>query len=267
MTLAHEFAAAYAAHHPIPVPPSAREGGLDLSTAYAVAAELIRMRRAAGHRTVGRKVGIANKAMWRALGLKTLVWGAVYDDTVQYAKQNEARFELRRAWAPKIEPEIVFKMRMSLGAGPIDEAAALDAVDWMALGFEIIDCPFPDWKFKPPDFVASYGFHTALMVGEPLQLKPEMIPALIAQLPAFTVKLTKNGAVAAEGSGNNVLHSPALCLAELAAATAQQTNAEPLGADELVSTGTLAEPQRIGFDEVWTATVEGLDLPPLTVRT
>jgi 2-keto-4-pentenoate hydratase len=94
-----------------------------------------------------------------------------------------------------------------------------------------------------------------------------MIPALIEQLPAFTVKLSKNGAVAAEGSGKNVLRSPALCLAEFASASARQQDAEPLGADELVSTGTLAEPQRLGTGEVWTASVEGLDLPPLTLRT
>ena len=39
---------------------------------------------------------------------------------------------------------------------------------WKSLGFEIIDCVYQDWKFQPPDFVASYGLHAALIVGAPI---------------------------------------------------------------------------------------------------
>ena len=65
--LADEIAAAYTTRTPIAVAPTAREGGLDLPTAYAVEAELARRRVAAGHRVVGFKAGYANKAVWRAL--------------------------------------------------------------------------------------------------------------------------------------------------------------------------------------------------------
>ena len=41
-------------------------------------------------------------------------------------------------------------------------AAVLDCVESIALGFEIIDCVYPDWKFTPIDFVASYGLHAGL---------------------------------------------------------------------------------------------------------
>jgi 2-oxo-3-hexenedioate decarboxylase len=265
--LARELAAAYAARQPITVPPSAREGGLDLTTAYAVAAELDRLRRAAGHLTVGRKVGFANKAIWRVLGLETLVWGTMYDDTVRYAVRNESRLDVSAMWAPRIEPEVVFKMRTELGTGAADAAAALGAVEWLALGFEIIDCPFPDWQFKPVDFVASCGFHAALVVGAPVPVMPEMLLPLIDRLAAFKVVLSKDGGVVAEGSGRNVLRSPALCLSELAAVLARQAGAEPLAAGELVSSGTLTESQRLGPGETWTATVDGLDLPALNLRT
>jgi len=265
-TLAGEFAAAYAARRPIAVPPSARPDGLDMSEAYAVAAELERMRQAAGHVIVGRKVGFANKAMWRVLGLDTLAWGSMYDDTVKYAELGDATLNVAAMWAPKIEPEIVFKMRTALGAGA-DAASALAAVESMALGFEIIDCPFPEWQFKPPDLVASYGFHAALIVGSPVGVQPATIPGLVDTLSRFTVTLTKNSDVVAEGSGRNVLRSPALCLAELAAASARQQDAQPLAAGELVSTGTLTDSQRIGSGEIWTAAVDGIELPVLTLRT
>ena len=113
--------------------------------------------------------------------------------------------------APKIEPEIVFRLRKPLAAGDLDPAAILDAVEWLALGFEIIDCPFPDWKFQPVDFVASFGFHAGLVVGEPRLVEPTMISTLVEQLPRFTVRLMKNGELVEEGSGKNSLRSPALC--------------------------------------------------------
>lgn len=265
--LAQELASAYASRQGISVPPSARDGGFDLATAYDVAAELVRQRQAAGHATVGLKVGFANKAVWRALKLDTLVWAHMYDDTVRMAEHNEATLPLGRCFAPKIEPEVVFKLRRPLAAGEADAAAVLGAVEWIALGFEIIDCLFADWKFTPADFVASFGLHAGLVVGTPLHPTPEMIPALVEQLAAFKVTLRKNGEVVAEGTGKNSLRSPALCLAELASALARQPGAEPLAAGALVSSGTLTESQFITPGETWAASVDGLELPPLTVRT
>jgi 2-oxo-3-hexenedioate decarboxylase len=260
--LAEELMAAYSSGQKVSVPPSARDAAFDLPAAYAVEAELARMRRSKGRTTVGRKVGFANKGLWRILKLDTVVWAHMYDDTVIYAPTNEASLSLQRMRSPKIEPEIVFKLRKPLGTGHVDPAAVLDAVEWLALGFEIIDCPFPDWQFQPVDFMASFGFHAALVAGEPRRVEPTMID----ELPRFKVKLLRNGELVDEGSGQNVLRSPALCLGELAAAIARQPGAEPLAPGEIVSTGTITASQPIAAGETWTATVEGLDVPALTLR-
>jgi 2-oxo-3-hexenedioate decarboxylase len=262
--LADEIAAAYRDRREIPAP-SSREAGFDIAAAYVVEAELVRLRRAAGRTTVGRKVGFANKAMWRALGLETLVWARMYDDTVQYAEHGRAALSISRMFAPKIEPEIVFKLKKPLDAGAAEPAAVLDAVEWLALGFEVIDCVFPGWTFQPADFLAAFGLHAALIVGEPVRVEPAMIPALASALPRFTVQLTKNGELMESGSGRNSLRSPALCLGELGAAIARQSGAEPLAAGELISSGTLTTSRPIASGEQWSATVEGLDLAPLTL--
>lgn len=261
--LAREIASAHANRRLIPVPPSAREGGLDLATAYAVERELVRMRTEAGRSTVGLKVGFANRAMWRALKLDTLVWAHMYDDTVQYAVNDHASVSIGRMSAPKIEPEIVFKLRSELPAGA-DAASALAAAEWIALGFEMIDCVYQDWKITPVDFVASYGLHAGLVAGTPRRVTPEQIPALVEQLASFTVSLQKNGAVVAQGAGKNSLKSPALCLAELSSATAKA--GAPLEAGAVISSGTLTEAQLLAAGETYTAVVEGLALPPLTVQ-
>ncbi|HYE85900.1 MAG TPA: hypothetical protein VEA16_06075 [Vicinamibacterales bacterium] len=260
--LAREIADAYA-RRVLTTAPSSREAGLDLVSAYAVEQELVHLRQAQGHRTAGRKVGFANRAMWRVLKLDTLVWAHMYDDTVHHAAGNTFELSVSRMVAPKIEPEIVFRLKKPLD-GAVDAAAVLECVDALALGFEIIDCVYPDWKFTPVDFVAAYGLHAGLVVGAPQTVHLADIPALVEQLASFTVTLQKNGEVVAQGAGRNSLKSPALCLGELGSALLKQ-GAPPLAAGEYVSSGTLTEAQAIAPGETYSATVDGLDLPALTV--
>src|SRR5688572_17647094 len=105
--LARELMAAYASRQIVAVPPSARDATFDLAAAYAVEAELARLQHARGYRTVGRKVGYANRALWRVLKLETLVWARMYDGTVRFAENNDASLPVNGMCAPKIEPEIV----------------------------------------------------------------------------------------------------------------------------------------------------------------
>jgi 2-keto-4-pentenoate hydratase len=248
--LAHELLHAFNTGEMIPLPPSTRDPAFDLNSAYAVEDAFARLRIGSGRAKVGRKVGYANKAMWRILKLETLVWAHMYDDTVHYAVGNDTTLSLVKLRAPKIEPEIVFKL------GANGEA------EWMAVGFEIIDCPFPDWQFKPVDFVAAYGLHAGLVIGEPIPMEA----GFVEQLAAFKLKVLKNGQVVEEGSGKNSLRSPALCLAELASATQRQTPVEPLAAGELISTGTLTTAPLIAVGDIWSVELEGLPLPGLTLR-
>jgi 2-oxo-3-hexenedioate decarboxylase len=263
--LAAELAGAFAGRR-IVSPPSTRGIGFDLAAAYAVEGEIARTGRAAGRRTVGVKVGYASKAVWRVLKLDTLVWAHMYDDTVQYAKGDGASLSLAHTISPKIEPEIVFKMKAPLGAGATEAAAVLEAVEWLALGFEIIDCPYADWKFQPADFVAACGLHAVLIVGEPRPVAATDIPALVEQLATFKVRLSSNGQLIEEGSGRNSLRSPALCLAELTSAMAKRDGTEQLAAGDLVSSGTLTESTPIASGTSWTAEVAGIALSPLTLR-
>ncbi len=291
---------AYETGQMIAVPPSARPG-FNLNTAYEVETLLKQFREAAGHKAVGRKVGYANKAMWRVLKLETLVWAHMYDDTVHYADNNSATLTIANPRSLKIEPEIVFGLKQPVTGAASDAASALASVDWLALGFEIIDCPFPEWKFQPSDFVASFGLHAALVVGEKIPVQPANMVNLLDQLSAFKLRISKGGKLPEsgnpaervgnlveqgsaknsvtsgefveggrefieEGSGKNSLKSPALCLAELSAAIGRRFPSRPLSAGEIISTGTLTAGHPTVSGDIWTAEVEGLPLPPLTLR-
>jgi 2-oxo-3-hexenedioate decarboxylase len=261
-TLAQEIIDAYAKREIIPAP-SSREGGIDLGTAYTVEAEIARARREAGRRTVGWKVGYANKAMWRALKLETLVWAHIYDDTVRYADWNDATLSIAPMYSPKIEPEIVFMLAKPPESS--DPIAVLEATEWYALGFEIIDCVFPDWKFQPADFVAARGLHAALIVGEPVYVEPGDIAKLVTDLSQFTVRLLRNNELVEEGAAKNALKSPALCVGELAEAL-KRHGGETLQAGDLISTGTLTTSLPIAAGDTWIASLSGIPPSSLTLR-
>jgi 2-keto-4-pentenoate hydratase len=263
-TVARELLSAYETGRMVGALPSARPG-FDLTAGYEVEATIKQFREAEGHRAVGRKVGYANKAMWRVLKIETLLWAHMYEDTVHYSENNSSVLSLAHSRSLKIEPEIVFGLKEPAAEGG-DAAAALAAVDWLAVGFEIIDCPFPDWKFQPSDFVASFGLHAALVVGERVQVRPDQIAALTDELAQFKVRVSKGGEFVEEGSGRNSLKSPALCLAELGSAIARRFPSERLGAGEIVSSGTLTSGHATGGGDVWTVDVQGLALPPLSLR-
>jgi 2-oxo-3-hexenedioate decarboxylase len=263
-TLAEELIAAYAQRRADVIPPSAREGGIDLDTAYEVERELVQRRRTAGYKPVGLKVGFANRAMWRALKLDTLVWASMYEDTVRLSTRGPTVLPISRMVAPKIEPEIVFKLKHAPAGDTSDPAAVLKAVEWLALGFEIIDCVYADWKFQPVDFVASYGLHAALIIGEPHHVRAEEIPELVAQLASFKLTLLKGEQAVAEGFGKNSLKSPALCVGELAAAVARRSSSKRLGPGDLISSGTLTEAQLLAPGQKWRVVVEGLPVPEIS---
>ncbi len=263
-SLARELLSAHETGQMVPVLPSTRPG-FNLNTAYEVEASLKQLREAAGHKSVGRKVGYANKAMWRVLKLETLVWAHMYDDTVHHSDSNSATLTLPHYRSLKIEPEIVFGLKRPITAEGLDATAALESTEWLAMGFEIIDCPFPNWQFQPSDFVASFGLHAALIIGEKILVKPEMIAKLVDELPKFKVRMSKNGEFVEEGSGRNSLRSPASCLVELSTAVLRRFPSHPLSAGEIVSSGTLTAGHLIGKGDFWKVNVEGLSLPPLTL--
>lgn len=264
-TLARELMSAYESGQGIATPLSTRPG-FDLDAAYRVASTLRRWREASGARVVGRKVGYANKAMWRVFKLQSLVWGQMYDDTVHYSEGNTASVTIAHPHSLKVEPEIMFGMKKAIPTEDLDATTALESCDWLAIGFEIIDCPFPDWKLQPSDFVAYFGLHVGLAVGERVPITSDLIPTLLENLPRFKVRVSKHGEFVEEGSGKNCLGSPAACLAELGTGILRRFPNQPLMSGEIVSSGTLTAGHLASRGDSWTVEVEGLPLPRLTLK-
>lgn len=246
-------------------PPTQRYPDLDYPTAYRVAAETSRLRQARGERPVGRKIGFTNRNAWERYEVHGPIWDHVYAHTVKFTRENNATQPLGGMVAPRIEPEIAFKLKAPLPVGCDDPAVILQSIDWMARTFEIVDCHYAGWKFRGPDSVIDLGHHAALIVGKPVEIGRGDIADLVEALHDCRVTLLRNGELTEVGVGANALGHPALALGLLADLVASQPEADPLQAGEIVTTGTLTAALPVRSGETWRTETEGLSFSALTV--
>jgi 2-oxo-3-hexenedioate decarboxylase len=248
-------------------PFTARDAAFDLETAYAVSREVLRQREAAGWRRAGRKIGFTNRQIWDQYGVYEPIFGYMYDHTVLDVSGEGAQVELGLAELaqPLIEPEIVFK----LGAPPPETNDAVDllrCIEWVGHGFEIVQCHFPDWKFRVEDTIADGGLHGRYVVGPRVAVTSVNRGALAKQLSSFHITLLKHGEPVREGGGQLVLGSPLNAFAHLIDVLASLPDHPPLAAGELITTGTLTDAMPVVTGETWSTRIDGLPLTGLELR-
>lgn len=239
-------------------PFTGRDGGLSVADAYRVAAAMRARNEAHGRRPVGRKIGFTNDRMWEEYGVGAPIWGHLYADTLADLPAGGGAFALAGLAEPRIEPEIAF----GLSAAPtpdMDDAALLGAIDWVAHGFEIVQSIFPGWRFAAADTIAANGLHGALLLG-PRHPVGGREGAWRAALSSFEIELFRNDALADRGRAENVLEGPLSALRHLVALLARDEVNSPLGAGEVVTTGTLTRALPVAAGETWTTRLDGIAL-------
>ncbi len=235
----------------------------DSAAAYEVLDRIAAQRRRQGWTQVGRKIGFTNRTIWEAFGVDRPMWAHTWSTTVTYAEGN-AVVGLDRFVQPRIEPEVVFKLReRPPRTGSPTEV--LRSVEWMAPGFEIVHCHFPDWKFTVADATADFGVHGALVVGTPLFIDDDNRDAIVAELSRFELTLSHDGVEVDRGLGANVLDGPAHALAHLIEVLDDQPEHQPLDPGEIITTGTITNMWPITSGERWTSDYGSLGLNGLTV--
>lgn len=235
----------------------------DLSTAYEVANLIHRARQADGAKAIGRKIGFTNPDMWDKFGVREPIWAYIYDTTVTYLRGTQGTCPLSGFAEPKIEPEIVLQFHTAPQAGA-GVAGVLDAIGWVAHGFEIVQSHFPGWKFRAPDTVADWALHGALLIGPPQPL-PQLGSDVVAAMESFTLALSCNDRLVETGKGSNVLGSPLTAIAHLLSVLAEQPNCASLQAGEIVTTGTITTAQSVLAGEIWRSEIRDIALPGLTI--
>jgi 2-keto-4-pentenoate hydratase len=243
---------------------SATDSSFDVERAYEVLAAIVARRKAQGWWPVGRKIGFTNRTIWSRYGVDRPMWAPTWLHSVHFATEGRATLSLAEFVQPRIEPEVVFK----LGAAPPrpDAMTLLDSVEWLAAGFEIVQSHFPDWKFTAADCTAAFGLHGALVVGTPFAVTSANRERLAETLRSFELTLSCDGREVERGNGRNVLDSPLNALAHLAQLLAAQPQFAPLGAGEVITTGTLTDAWPVRPGETWKSDYGLLGVPGVTLR-
>ena len=242
-----------------------RVPGFELAQAYRVTASLRGLREARGDRRVGRKIGFTNRTIWAEYGVYAPIWGDMWDTTVRDLADCAAGVPLARFAEPRIEPEIAFALARAPEPG-MDEAALLGCVEWIAHGFEIVQSPFPGWRFGAPDTVAVGGLHGACLLGPRHAPHAGDAATWLTALAGFTITLARDGVAIDRGRAANVLDGPLSALKHLVGQLALDPGNPPLAAGEIVTTGTLTRAFPVAPGETWHTALDGLPLDGISIR-
>jgi len=245
-------------------PFSSRVPALTTRQAYDAGRLIHQHKLAEGAVPAGRKIGFTNPEMWARFGVGEPIWSWMYNHTVRQLPGNIGSTSISRLCEPKIEPELVVHFKTAPPeTGELSDILA--CIDWVALGYEMVQCHYPGWQFQGLDTIIDTGLHAELLLGEPLDISGAG-GGLSELLEQFEVRLYRNDVLCDEGSGANVLGSPLKAVAHLLSVIAADPAMEPIQAGELITTGTLTGAWDVFPGETWRTEVEGLALPALSVK-
>jgi 2-keto-4-pentenoate hydratase len=238
--------------------------GFAMPAAYSEALKVRALRVARGEQPRGYKIGFTNTSIWPRYNATAPVWGTIYSSTLDFCA-GESVLSLSGICQPRIEPEAV----MGLRATPplhCKLEQLFDCVDWVAPGFEIVQCHLKDWKFALPDAVADGSLHARLVVGQQFAAHGLASDAQdFCELMAHAkVRLLCDGRPMDAGAGANVLGDPLSALLYFVHEIQTCSNAPTLRAGDVITTGTWTDAFPIAAGQSWHAEFDA-PLSPLSL--
>ena len=161
-------------------------------------------------------MGFTSLAKQKEMGLSKSIFGYLFE-TMEFT----STVEISDFVQPKIEPEVVFKLRQNLNE--VISLSDFDSyVEEIAVGFEIIDSRFKNYKFLLPDVVADATSAAGFVLGS--WFKPNWENFLDC-----TGTIEEDGVIRNSGMMREILGDPRLALVELSEHLASQNESLPTG--------------------------------------
>lgn len=242
---------------------SASTKGLSVRDAYVITAQLRSAFEARGEQIVGRKIGFTNRDMWDEYGVRAPIWGYCTNRTT-FELADTPTQKVSEFAEPRIEPEIIF----GLGSDPhprMNEEELFDCINWISLGYEVVQSIFAGWNFAAADTIAANALHGSLLIGRRHKVAPRG-NVWVNELSSFKAELFCDGIPSQSGGGEMVLSSPLRALRHLVHLLADDPHNPPLRAGEIVSTGTLTLAMSARAGQTWTTRVQGIPLEDIELR-
>jgi 2-keto-4-pentenoate hydratase len=187
-------------------PLSEREPGITVDDAYQI--QLVNVRRVTGlgYPVSGKKIGLTSPGIQKQLGVHEPDYGHLF----AAMEVKDGRVNTGALLRPKIEGEIAFVLKADLSGGAVSGEEVRKATDYVTAAFEIVDSRVADWKIKLADTVADNASSGRYILGG------AALSVDAVDLSSVRMELYKNGVLAGEGSGAEVLGDPCLAVAWLA---------------------------------------------------
>ena len=236
---------------------------LTVQDAYCIAQEIEHLRADRKEYAVGLKVGFTNRNIWKEYNASSPIVGAIYNTTV---KKIDKTFSIDRLLEPKIEPEIIFKLKKPPEANMSSEEL-IDCVSHVSHGFEIVHSIFKNWQFTPADTIAAFGLHGALLCGPFVEISKVEKSIWLEELSNFNIILSCNGKEVDKGHASNILEvGPLEALRQILLDKNKLGHQVILNPGDLVTTGTLTGAFSIKGGEVWSTELHGIKLSGIKVK-
>jgi len=171
--------------------------------AYRIQLAFIDLKKSAGAKVVGKKIGLTSKAMQKMLNVAQPDYGHILDGMVL---QDGAQFRVGALMQPKIEPEIAFIMDRDLKGPGVTPMQVMAATRFVVPALEIIDSRIEGWKIKLCDTIADNASSARVVLGSSPRRVDERDLKLVGMI------LEKNGDIVQTGAGGAVLGHPAVAV-------------------------------------------------------
>jgi len=215
---------------------------LDLAAGYAIQRVL---REQAGP-LAGWKLGVTSRAKQAQVGVSDPIFGFLAGANALDLGEPLQTGELIQ---PRAEPEIVFVMGRDLAGPHVTAVDVLAATSGVAVGIEILDSRYRDYRFTMADVCADNTSAGRFVVGAP-------VPVAGIDLRLVGVVLERNGEVVGTASGAASLGHPAAAVAWMVRTMA--ADGEGLRAGEVILSGGLTAATPVSPGDVVVASIDRL---------
>ncbi|MBB4684387.1 2-keto-4-pentenoate hydratase [Amycolatopsis jiangsuensis] len=219
----------------------------DLDAAYAVQQLTTERVLAAGHRLVGRKIGLTSPAVQRQLGVDQPDFGALFSDM---ALDHDGTIPIGRLLQPKVEAEIALVLGADLPGPDCSIADVRAATAFLAPALEIVDSRIAGWDITIVDTIADNASSGLFVLGDTHKTLDDVEPAEVE------MQLHRGTELVSQGTGRDCLGDPLNAAAWLATTLARR--GEPLRAGDIVLTGALGPMVPAVPGDAFTARISGL---------
>lgn len=180
---------------------------MTVESAYEIQLAVIEERVKAGHKIIGKKIGLTSLGMQTLLGVDEPDYGHLLNTMLVSNGGVCSREEFIK---PRVEGEFAFVLNSDLQGPGVTEIDVIRATGGILPAIEIVDSRIRDWKIKLADTVADNASSSRIVLGS------RMFNLRDYDLRSLGMFIEKNGELVNSGTGVEVLGNPVVSVAWLA---------------------------------------------------